>query len=82
MTRVSGSFWQKLRASTGDLRRRTEVEPEVDPGPEFFNTLIIITFAYGLGFGRGFFCKDCIEIPDLLTLVWMNSETVKFLGLN
>ena len=33
----SGSFWRKLQASTGELRRRTEVEPEVDPGPEFFH---------------------------------------------
>ena len=33
----SGSFWRKLQAGTGELRRRTEVEPEVDPGPEFFH---------------------------------------------
>ena len=33
----SGSFWRKLQASTGELRRRTEVEPEVDSGPEIFH---------------------------------------------
>ena len=78
----SGSFWRKLQASTGELRRRTEVEPEVDPGPEFSIFQIFITFAYELGFTRGLFCWDRIGIFDVLALVWMNLKTVKFLGLN
>ena len=78
----SGSFWRKLQASTGELRRRTEVEPEVDPGPEFSNLLIFLTFSYELGFMRGLFCWDRIGISDVLTLVWTNSEKGEFLGLN
>ena len=78
----SGSFWRKLQASIGEMRRRPEVEPEVDPGPEFSIFQIFITFAYELGFTRGLFCWDRIGISAILTLVWMDLETVKILSLN